>query len=139
MNTLKKAAIVGVGVYAGYQLGKATSRFGGYHHGGHWGFNDYNRWRQQDGMLCRSTLDCTWMDHNMQCEDYELDFSMNRGWFGGDYLAIVGECECRGGMKWDNWELRCETNYFAMVGGVLLVILLLCSCCGCAYCFFRRK
>ena len=53
------------------------TRFGGYHHGGHWGFNDYNRWRQQDGMLCRSTLDCTWMDHNMQCEDYELDFSMN--------------------------------------------------------------
>ena len=52
------------------------------------------------------------MDPHMLCQDYELDFSMNvslsrialgfienvsfqRGWFGGDYLAIVGECECR--------------------------------------------
>lgn len=145
MKNLKKAAIVGAGVYAGYQIGKATSRFGGYRHGGHWGFNDYNRWREQDGMLCRSSLDCTWMDQNMQCEDYELDFSMNRGWFGGDYLAIVGECECRDGMRWDNWELRCENSFFAMLGGALLVVLLvlLCCCCGCcagvAYCFFRRK
>ena len=27
MKNLKKAAIVGAGVYAGYQIGKATSRF----------------------------------------------------------------------------------------------------------------
>ena len=63
-------------------------------------------------MFARSTLDCAWMDPHMLCQDYELDFSMNvsstrtalgfietlsfqRGWFGGDYLAIVGECECR--------------------------------------------
>ena len=52
-------------------------RFGHYSHGGHWGFNDYNRWREQDGMLCRSSMDCSWMDQNMHCEDYELDFSIN--------------------------------------------------------------
>ena len=43
----------------------------------------------------RRTEDCTWMDPDLICQDYEMDFSMDRGWFGGDYLAIIGECECR--------------------------------------------
>ena len=97
----------------GYQLGKATGRFGGWHHGGGWGWNDYNRWRQQDGMLCRNSQDCTWMDPSMHCEDYEIDFDISRGWYGGDYLAVVGECECDTWSKWDNWELECEFSFFA--------------------------
>ena len=105
--------MIGAGAYVGYQLGKATGRFGGWHHGGGWGWNDYNRWRQQDGMLCRNSQDCTWMDPSMHCEDYELDFNINRGWYGGDYLAVVGECECDTWSKWDNWELRCEFSFFA--------------------------
>ena len=128
-------------------------RFGHWGHGGGWGHRDYNRWREQDGMLCRweniflfsfstgsflnrSTQDCTWMDPNLLCQDYEMDFSMTvsnlilskstsiymtvsnlisslfitvssfilfksyhsasqRAWFGGDYMSIIGECECR--------------------------------------------
>jgi len=31
-------------------------RFGGWNHGGGWGYRDYDRWRQQDGMLCRYQL-----------------------------------------------------------------------------------
>ena len=105
--------MIGAGAYVGYQLGKATGRFGGWHHGGGWGWNDYNRWRQEDGMLCRNNQDCTWMDPSMHCEDYELDFNINRGWYGGDYLAVVGECECDTWSRWDNWELRCEFSFFA--------------------------
>ena len=71
-KTLKKAAMIGAGAYVGYQLGQATHRFGGWHHGGGWDWNDYNRWRQEDGMLCRNNQDCTWMDRSMNCEDYEV-------------------------------------------------------------------
>ena len=86
--------------------------------------------------LNRTTQDCTWMDPNLLCQDYEMDFSMTvsnlilsksisiymtvsnlisslfitvsssilfksydsasqRAWFGGDYMSIIGECECR--------------------------------------------
>ena len=58
---------------------------------------------------CRSGVSC-WMCGCkqciiLQCEDYELDFSVSRAWYGGDFAAIVGECECQGGMEWDNHEL----------------------------------
>jgi hypothetical protein len=38
---------------------------------------------------------------------------LQQGWFGGDYMSIVGECECRYGMTWDSWELQCEESFFA--------------------------
>merc|ERR1719295_1448065 len=47
------------------------------------------------------------LDPNLECQDYELDFDINRGWFGGDYLAIVGACECRTG-QWDDRQLQCQ-------------------------------
>ena len=53
------------------------------------------------------------MDRSMHCEDYELDFNINRGWYGGDYLAVVGECECDTWSRWDNWDLQCEFSFFA--------------------------
>ena len=34
MGTLKKAAVIGATAYGGYQLGKLSTRFGGYHHSG---------------------------------------------------------------------------------------------------------
>ena len=130
-------------LFLGQLLPTVCPRFGGYRHGGHWGFNDYNRWREQDGMLCRSSLDCTWMDQNMQCEDYELDFSPVRAWYGGDFAAIIGQCDCRGGMEWDNRELECQVPRF---GGslvtVLVIVLVLgvlgCCCCG-FLCWFCRR
>ena len=65
--------------YGGYQLGKLSSRFsgygGGYGYGGHqYGFNDWNRWREIDGFMCRDSNDCNWIDRNLYCQDYELDF-----------------------------------------------------------------
>jgi len=144
MSTLKKAAIVGAVAYGSYQLGKATGRFGSYHHGGRWGYNDYDRWRQQDGMLCRNNKDCIWMDPNMFCTDYEFDFSINRGWFGGDYLSVRGECECPRSMHWDNWEIQCRNNMFGVLGGAgVLVFIIFMSCCCCGGCaafyWFKRR
>ena len=42
----------------------------------------------------------------IQCQDYELDFSMSRAWFGGDWAAIVGECACPGGMFFNDGEMQ---------------------------------
>ena len=42
-KTLKKAAVIGAVAYGSYQLGKMSGNFGRYHHGGQWGYNDYNR------------------------------------------------------------------------------------------------
>jgi len=137
-NRLKTAAAVGAGAYVGYQLGKMTGRFGNYHHGGSWGHSQYNTWRQKDGMLCRNTEDCTWMDKDLICQDYEMDFSMDRGWFGGDYLAIIGDCECRRGMDFDNWELRCEPLFLGVgVAAILGMLLLSLCCCGCGFGIFK--
>ena len=76
MKTLKKAAVIGAVAYGGYQLGKLS---GGYSHWGWgrshgYGFNDYNRWREIDGFMCRNNNDCNWIDDRLYCQDYELDF-----------------------------------------------------------------
>jgi len=140
-SKLKKAAVIGAVAYGSYQIGKATARFASWSHRG-WGFNDWNRWREQDGHLCRNNNDCGWLDRNLQCEDYELDFSVSRAWYGGDFAAIVGECECQGGMEWDNHELQCQAPQF---GGFLtaLIVILVISFLGCCLCgvffWFCRK
>ena len=35
---------------------------------------------------------------------------MSRAWYGGDFAAIVGECECQGGMVWNDNELQCQVS-----------------------------
>eukprot|EP00090_Calanus_glacialis_P028914 TRINITY_DN46358_c0_g1_i1.p1 TRINITY_DN46358_c0_g1~~TRINITY_DN46358_c0_g1_i1.p1 ORF type:complete len:202 (-),score=57.48 TRINITY_DN46358_c0_g1_i1:95-700(-) len=140
-SKLKKAAVIGAVAYGAYQIGKATTRFAHWSHQG-WGFNDWNRWREQDGHLCRNNNDCNWLDRNLQCEDYELDFSVSRAWYGGDFAAIVGECECQGGMVWDDRELQCQEPSFggAMVALIICLVLgvMCCCCCGAAWWFCRR-
>lgn len=57
------------------QLGKLSSRFGHHGYGGYgYRFNDWNRWREIDGFLCRDSNDCNWIDSRLYCQDYELDF-----------------------------------------------------------------
>ena len=84
MKTLKKAAVIGAVAYGGYQLGKLSGHYNswgwGRQHG--YGFNDWNRWREVDGFLCRNTQDCNWIDQRLYCQDYELDFSPSVSLFG---------------------------------------------------------
>jgi len=139
-SKLKKAAIVGAGVYGGYQLGKLTSKFSGYRGGGGWGYSDYNKWREVDGFLCRNTQDCNWIDNDLYCQDYELDFEPSALWFGGDVARIVGECACPRGMVFNNRELECQTAVFgtgALIAVVFVGILMLLCACGC--CFFAAR
>jgi len=143
MSTLKKAAVIGATAYGAYQLGKLSGSFGSYHHGGHWGYREWNNWREVDGFMCRNSQDCNWIDPRLYCQDYELDFSPTRAWFGGDFAAIIGECACPHGMRWDDWDMKCEYSMMSFIGGVLGLIgivagVILCCCC-CAACIFARR
>ena len=57
--------MLGATAYGAYQLGKLSGRFssfGGYGGGiyGRYGWNDYNRWREIDGFMCRDGV-ATWL------------------------------------------------------------------------------
>ena len=72
------AAAVGVGAYGGYKLAKLTEKFKkrpkinfGFE------FDDWNGWREQQGMLCRNDNDCNWIDQSMYCQNRQMDFSPN--------------------------------------------------------------
>merc|ERR1719483_1410191 len=81
MSTLKKAAVLGAVAYGSYQIGKMSSGYGGWNnHPRGYGFNQWNRDREIDGFMCRKTDDCSWMDRQLYCQDYELDFSPSRAW-----------------------------------------------------------
>jgi len=109
-STLKKAAVIGVGAYGAYKLGKLTSKYSSWSWGRQNGYSldDWDDWREVDGLLCRNSLDCEWIDPNLYCQDYELRFTPNRAWFGGDVASISGECACPPGMFWDESNVKCQ-------------------------------
>jgi len=143
-SRLKKAALVGVGVYAGYKVAKLASKFSS--RGSGWGnsykYNDWNDWREADGFLCRSNKDCQWIDDNLNCEDYELEFTPLAGWFGGDTISIRGECTCEQGLFWNDDDLSCDrrspiSGIGAIIGIAIAISIMLCCCCG--VCFLVKK
>ena len=73
-SKLKKAAVVGVGVYGAYKVNKLKKKFGKKRRKSY-EFDDWNDWREADGFLCRNDNDCQWIDERLSCEDYELEFT----------------------------------------------------------------
>jgi hypothetical protein len=105
-------------------------------------FNDWNDWREADGFLCRSNKDCQWIDDNLNCEDYELEFTPFAGWFGGDTISIRGECTCEQGLFWNDDDLSCDrpnpiSGIGAIIGIAIAISIMLCCCCG--VCFLVKK
>ena len=107
---MKKVALVGAVAYASYKLAKLGAKFGSWRHGGSWGFDDWDDWREADGMLCRTSDDCRWVDQSMRCEDWETRRTgFSSGWFGGvPALAIRGECACPEGNFFDDNDMDCK-------------------------------
>ena len=141
-SKLKKAAVVGVGVYAGYKVAKLEKKFSQPGFGNSYKFNDWNDWREADGFLCRSNKDCQWIDDKLNCEDYELDFTPLAGWFGGDTISIRGECTCEQGLFWNDNDLSCDrphpiSGIGAIVGIAIAIFIMLFCCCG--VCFLVKK
>ena len=66
---MKKAAVIGLGAYAGYKLAKATKKFAKkVFEDPDLDFATWERNRQADGYLCRSDSHCSWLDRNFQCQ-----------------------------------------------------------------------
>ena len=135
-STLSKAAKIGGAAFVGYQIGKVTGRFGHWSHGGYWRFGDWNRWRMEDGLLCRNNDDCTWLDPDLRCERYDIGWRYNSGWYDGDTLSIVGSCDCPMGQWWSDDQLQCLSPrglsgvaIFFIVVGVIIGLLCLTGCC----------
>ena len=62
---LGKIALIGAGAYGAYSLGKVAGKFSSWKGGfggpaGGWNYQQWNSWREQDGMLCRSD-NCRWI------------------------------------------------------------------------------
>ena len=64
--------------------------------------------------------------------------------FGGDYLSIIGACDCRAGQQWDDRQLECQqvqmgremdieyrinTKYNTIVAQLAVLTWLLQTCC----------
>merc|ERR1712013_966626 len=132
-STLKKVAVLGAGAYSAYKAKKmAKKKKKSKFHidldieeqgDDDYMFNDWDKWRQADGFMCRDDNDCNWLDEDLRCENYEMSIlaqrrlSINQGWFGGQALSVVGECHCRRlGQIWDNLELVCAGSEKLLVG-----------------------
>merc|ERR1712020_284375 len=98
---LSFAVVHSAGAYAGYKLAKLGNKFGKWRHRGSYDFDDWDDWREADGMLCRNNDDCTWVDQRMQCEDWEIRRTYSPYWFGGSAI-IAGECACPPGMRFND-------------------------------------
>jgi len=126
---LKKAAVVGGAAYTGYKLGKLKSKFSKKKKGKKsksrgYEFDDWNDWQEADGFLCRKTDDCTWLDDNLECQDFEVKITpVNKLWFGGDLVSIVGECACSDEWFWDGDDLECKRP--AKVAGWLVGVIIM--------------
>jgi len=111
---LKKAAVVGVGVYLGYKATKGAAKlfkkaFQGPDFDGP-DFDTWNRWRQVDGILCITNSHCNWIDPNFECQQVR-----SFGWtLSDDYrfngLRPTGECGCGYGFVLDKGDLRCNPD-----------------------------
>merc|ERR1712110_644074 len=74
-------------------------------------YSDWNGWRQEQGMLCRTDDDC-WLDSNLACARNGMD-GVDHKWFGGDWQRVIGQCECSVG-QWDNDQLQCQQVSFTL-------------------------
>jgi len=142
---LAKGAAIGAGAYIAYKGVKAVGKFAKYAalSSTSWRLNDWDSWRQQDGMMCRTTADCSWLDPGLMCQNREISWTISPNWFGGDYRSVIGQCQCVNAGIWDNNNLNCRAdNFWTGVLGVLTILFMLafgcCCCVGVAWFFFRR-
>jgi len=80
-------------------------------------------------MLCRNDTDCTWLDDELQCQKYTLDFQPDTDWFDGHSKDIVGQCQCGDDMDWQEEELEC---YVPSLGGGNIALIVVLSLAGAA-------
>ena len=79
-SKLKKAVAIGAVAYGAYKIGQLSNKFSNYEWGNSYkpkySFDDWNKWRQDDGQLCRDDRDC-WMAPNMACYPERFEREIN--------------------------------------------------------------
>jgi len=136
-STLPKESTIGSKSYSNSQKNDVKSRFMYWSHG-EWNFDDWNRWRMEDGMLCRSNSDCIWMDKMLECDRYRFGWDVSSGWFNnGSTREILGVCDCISTLVWRDEELECQEpgffdkyTAFHICMVIFTILLILCACCS---------
>jgi len=136
---IAKGAVIGAGAYAGYKVAKAATKFATlpFKHSLGYAFDDWERWRNSDGFLCRNDNDC-WISPDLECQDYELDFTPSAAWFGGDVLSIRGSCDCRDGFYFNGND--CLPNSLLPWWAIILLVIFVafpCCCCCAAFLIYK--
>jgi len=74
-----------------------------------WSYEEWDEWRRQDGLLCRTDQDCQWLDGNIECEIYdELGWNQTSDWFSGQEGTVRGDCECKYSHTYQVQEFSCQ-------------------------------
>ena len=98
----------------------------------------------EDGLLCRNDQDCMWLNEELRCTDYKIDWSVASGWFNGDSASIMGSCDCLDGFWYEESQISCVAysslsgvSIFFIVISVIVGACILCAFCVCLLRFFR--
>ena len=108
-------------------------------------FTEWLNSMQQDGFLCRTSQDCSWVDSQIMCHDYEVSYAENGNafttlpvtaeWFGKKD-EIRGACMCSDGFRFNSETLTCydydgPTRKIILgctVGGIVVFVLIVVIC-----------
>jgi len=138
----------GAGAYIGAKVlkkvGKAFRPNIFYFGGINYGFDDWNRYAQLDGWVCRNDRDCQWIDQFLGCDDREFNLRLvNAPW---PWKAeLVGRCSCENGWYFNKNTGSCVSNgtlagLAAWLIAVIVVVFLVGACiCCCCVCFIMKK
>ena len=77
-------------------------------------FDDWESWREIDGMLCRDDNDCNWLDYNLGCnyDEFQLGYTTEADWPWKNDLK--GRCACSFGLQFDAEHTVCRENNFVL-------------------------
>jgi len=105
-----------------------------------WSYSDWSSANHEDGFLCRTSSDCTWLDLDLECYSIQPTVKSHL-WFGGNAQDVAGSCRCLDNFWWDQDDLVCQRWGEARYEGLLtwhIVLIVLASiaggCCLCEGC-----
>ena len=151
----KKAAAVGVGLDVGAKVTKKLEKAfvrRQFATPPDFGFEQWRILANTDGWLCRKDRDCSWIDHNLGCDDREFKISLaSKGWPWRAHLE--GQCACEDGYTFEKDGGYCEVDLselgdlLALGAGlgagmialaVVMSIVGCCCCCGIVYLIIKK-
>jgi len=108
-----------------------------------WTYDEWNAWRKEDGLLCRTADDCRWLGGAIKCENYDkFAWTINPGWFNGG--RVRGQCECEPRHSLEDMECRAwkwrppgrqpgkmSTTETALIITAIVILVIICTICVC--------